>query len=272
MIPYRTQGIALIMVSFLTCLPAPAAETEVHVGKFSSADLTGWKEQTVFGSKKSTYTLVQDNGKTVLMGKSHDSASGLLYKIDIDPKIYPIIRWTWKIDHTIKKANERTKDGNDFAARLYVVFPRGFFSRMRAIEYVWGNVLHKGESMRSPYSKNAAVIAVDGGEELAGHWTVHRRNFAEDYRAAFGEEAPKAGAIVIMTDSDNTHESATGYYGDIALLPAAKKEEQKPKEPRQKEPAPKEQVPKEQVPKEQPNNNGSHSLPPAAPPPAQNQQ
>jgi hypothetical protein len=214
------------MVSILASLPALAAETELRIGKFSSADLTGWKEQTVFGSKKSTYAFVQDNGKTFLMGKSNDSASGLLYKIDIDPKTHPIVSWSWKIDHTVRKGNERTKDGHDFAARLYVVFPRGLFKwNWRLIEYVWGNVLRKGESIRNPYSKNAAMIAVDGGEEQAGQWTVHRRNFADDYRTAFGEEPPKAGAIAIMTDSDNTHESSTGYYGDITLLPVAKEEE-----------------------------------------------
>ncbi|WP_218043550.1 DUF3047 domain-containing protein [Oryzomonas japonica] len=271
--PYRTLYIAVIFV-FLTVFPALAAEPELRIGKFSSAELAGWKEQTVFGSKKSAYTFVQDNGKSVLMGKSHDSASGLLHKIDIDPKAYPIIKWSWKIDHTIKKGNERTKDGHDFAARLYVVFPRGFFSKTRAIEYVWGNVLRKGESIRNPYSKNVVMIAMDGGDELAGRWTSHRRNFAEDYRAAFGEEAPKVGAIAIMTDSDNTHESATGYYGDITVLPAPREEEQKPKEPKHKEQPAKEQPakPKEPLPKEQTNGNGSHPAPPAVLPPAQNQQ
>jgi len=239
MLSYRTLPITLIIVSFLAGLPAQAAEPELHVGKFSSADLTGWKEQTVFGSKKSTYSFVQDNGKTVLMGKSNDAASGLLYKIDIDPKNYPIVKWSWKIDHTVRKGNERTKNGHDFAARLYVVFPRGLFSKTRAIEYVWGNVLHKGESIHSPYSKNAAMIAVDSGDEQAGHWTVHRRNYADDYRTAFGEEAPKAGAIAIMTDSDNTHESSTGYYGDITLLSSAKEDEPKSSEPKHQDPPPK---------------------------------
>jgi len=247
------------MVSFLASLPAPAAEPELRIGKFSSADLTGWKEQTVFGSKKSTYAFVQDNGKTVLMGKSNDSASGLLYKVDIDPKTYPIVSWSWKIDHTIRKGNEKTKDGHDFAARLYVVFSRGLFSRTRAIEYVWGNVLRKGESARNPYSKNVVMIAVDSGDEQAGQWIIHSRNFADDYRTAFGEEAPKAGAIAIMTDSDNTHESSTGYYGDITLLPVAKDEEPKVKEPKAKES------------KLQTNNNGSHPSPAAASPPVQNQ-
>lgn len=244
MLHCRTISLAIAMAFLFTCLTATAAEPELRIGKFSSADLTGWQEQTVFGSKKSKYAFVQDNGKTVLMGKSSNAASGLLYKIDIDPKNYPIVSWSWKIDHTVRKGNERTKDGHDFAARLYVVFPRGLFSRTRAIEYVWGNVLRKGESIHSPYSKNAAMIAVDSGEEQAGQWTVHRRNFADDYRTAFGEEPPRAGAIAIMTDSDNTHESSTGYYGDITLLPVSREEEPKLKElPARTHPAkPKEQA------------------------------
>jgi len=261
---YRMILITVFMFSLLTALPAPAVEPELRIGKFSSADLKGWKEETVFGSKKSTYAFVQDNGKTVLMGKSNDSASGLMYKIDIDPKAYPIVKWSWKIDHTVKKGNERTKDGHDFAARMYVVFPRGLFSRTRLIEYVWGNVLRKGESIRSPHWNNAVMIAVDGGDEQAGHWTVHKRNFADDYRAAFGEEPPKAGAVAIMTDSDNTHESSTGYYGDITLLPAAKEEEPKQQEPPAKEPLPKEQPAKTHPlkPKEQANNGAPHPSPP----------
>ncbi len=244
---------------------AQPVEPEVHIARFSSKDLTGWKDQVIFGTKNSTiYSFIQDNGKTVLMGKGIDAASGLIRKIEIDPRVYPVITWSWKIDHTVKKGNERTKGGHDFSARLYVVFPRGLFSSTRAIEYVWGNVLHKGESIRSPYSNNMVMIAVDAGDELAGHWTSHKRNYAEDYRAAFGEEAPKLGAVAIMTDSDNTHESAVGYYGDISVLHAVRDDHQKPGEPPHKEPLPKEQ--QKQEPKEQPNGNGHSPPPPPAAP------
>jgi hypothetical protein len=214
----------IIAALALTLSSALSTESELQIAKFSSGDLSGWKEQTVFGSKKSTYGFVQDNGRSVLQGKSINAASGLLYKTSIDPRTHPVIAWSWKIDHTVKKGNERVKDGHDFAARLYVVFNRGFFSRTRAVEYVWGNVMNKGESIPNPYSKNVVMIAVDAGDELAGKWIAHRRNFAEDYRNAFGEEPPKVGAIAIMTDSDNTHESATGYYGDIVVLPASKED------------------------------------------------
>lgn len=230
-----------------------AAETETVIGRFSSGDLSGWKEQTIVGAGRSTYSFIQDQGRKVLQGKSSDSASGLLLKIDLDPKTTPVIKWSWKIDQTVKKGNDRIKDGHDFAARLYVIFPRGIFASHRAIEYIWGNILPKGEFLRSPYSKNAVMIAVDSGNELAGKWTFHRRNFYEDYRTAFGEEPPNVGAFAIMTDSDNTHESAVGYYGDISIITTASKiDESKQKESKQRESAPKDLPPKESRHKEPP--------------------
>jgi hypothetical protein len=89
--------------------------------------------------------------------------------------------------------------------------------------------MNKGEAISNPYSKYVIMIAADAGDELAGKWIFHKRNFAEDYRNVFGEEPPKVRAIAIMTDSDNTHESATGYYGDISVLPASKDDNQKAK-------------------------------------------
>jgi hypothetical protein len=256
----RSILLHICLLLLLSGSSAIASESEITIGKFSSNDLSGWKEQTIFGSGKSTYAFVQDTGRNVLQGKSSDAASGLLYKIDLDPKTSPIIKWSWKIEHTVKKGNEKTKEGHDFAARVYVVFPRGLFSSHRAIEYVWGNVLPKGDSIRSPYSKNAVMIAVDSGNDLAGKWTFHKRNFYEDYRIAFGEEPPRVGAIALMTDSDNTHETAVGYYGDISLVSiSAASEEQKHSTTKHKENPAKEALPKEQKIKEQ------QSAPPMVP-------
>jgi hypothetical protein len=60
------------------------------------------------------------------------------------------------------------------------------------------------------------MIAVESGPELAGQWVTVRRNVVDDYRKAFGEDPPQVGAIAIMTDTDNTGESATAWYGDIS--------------------------------------------------------
>jgi hypothetical protein len=44
---------------------------------------------------------------------------------------------------------------------------------------------------------------------------TEERNVLEDYRKAFGEDPPLINGVAIMTDTDNTGESAVAYYGDI---------------------------------------------------------
>lgn len=38
-----------------------------------------------------------------------------------------------------------------------------------------------------------------------------------DFRRAFGEEPPAVSAVAVATDTDNTGEKATAWYGDIVL-------------------------------------------------------
>lgn len=240
----------LLLILLLVCTQAEASDTELHLGRFSTKDLTGWKEQTLGLLKpKTRYSLSKDNDKEVLVAHSTKSASGKIYTLNLDPKEYQTLKWSWKIDHTIKKGDEKTKDGDDFAVRVYVLFPRGFFSKTRAICYVWANKLPKGEHVTSPFTPNIITVAVDSGEELAGRWTFHQRNIGEDYKNFFGEEPPRIGGVALMTDTDNTGESAVGYYGDISFVRSAKVNDSKPKDQKTKELPQKEPKPKDQTPK-----------------------
>jgi len=254
----------VLLFLILLCIytHAEASDTELHLGRFSSGDLTGWKEQTIGLLKpKTTYNLIKDNDKIVLVAHSIKSASGRIYTLNLDTKEYQTLKWSWKIDHTIRKGDEKTKAGDDFAVRVYVLFPRGFFSKTRAICYVWANKLPKGEHVASPFTPNIITVAVDSGEELAGQWTFHQRNIHEDYRRFFGEEPPRIGGVALMTDTDNTGESAFGYYGDISLVRSAKAIESKQKEQKAKEAPQKEPKLKEQQPPRGIKGNGEPSLP-----------
>ncbi len=93
---------------------------------------------------------------------------------------------------------------------------------MRAINYVWANKLPQGASAPSPYTSNAMIVAVDSGDGKAGQWVSEERNIVEDYRKLFGEDPPKLGAVAIMTDTDDTRDEVTAYYGDIFLESAKK--------------------------------------------------
>jgi hypothetical protein len=59
------------------------------------------------------------------------------------------------------------------------------------------------------------MIVVESGEIKLNQWVNEERNVYEDYKKAFGEESPMISGIAIMTDTDNTGESAVAYYGDI---------------------------------------------------------
>jgi len=56
---------------------------------------------------------------------------------------------------------------------------------------------------------------VESGVERVNQWVSEERNVYEDYKKAFGDEPPLISGVAIMTDTDNTGESATAYYGDI---------------------------------------------------------
>jgi hypothetical protein len=251
----------LVILSIFITGQTDASDSVFHLGTFSNSDLSGWKEQTIGLMKpKTIYNLKKENDRTVLVAHSTKSASGQMYRLNLDPKEYSILKWSWKIEHTIKKGDEKTKEGDDFPVRLCVFFPRGFFSKERAVCYVWANKLPKGEHSVSPFTKNIFTVAADSGDELAGRWTFHQQNIYEDYKVFFGEEPPRIGAVALMTDTDNTGESAVGYYGDITLVRApitteVKLKDHKTTETQQKEPKQKEQTGKGTK------NNGEPSVP-----------
>jgi hypothetical protein len=69
----------------------------------------------------------------------------------------------------------------------------------------------------NPYSVRAHMIVVESGAERVGEWQVERRNLLADYEKAFGEAPPRISGVAIMTDTDDTGESATAWFGDISF-------------------------------------------------------
>lgn len=205
-------GIALI--SLCTFIPAVDAE-EIAVSHFSTAGLSGWEPKKFKGITE--YRLVQENSRTVVKATSHAAASGLIKKLSFDPKKYRYLRWSWKVKQTIVGGDEQSKRGDDYAARIYIVFPGKYFWQMKAINYIWANKLQKGGSVSSPFAADSKMVAVESGSQKAGQWVTEEVDLLADYRRLFGENPQEAEAIAIMTDTDNTGSSAEAWYGDITL-------------------------------------------------------
>jgi hypothetical protein len=63
------------------------------------------------------------------------------------------------------------------------------------------------------------MIVMQSGRSRAGQWITETRDLAADFRAAFGDDPPDIVGVALATDTDNTGETATAWYGDIEFLP-----------------------------------------------------
>jgi hypothetical protein len=199
----------------LLAATSAAAPPQLVIDDFERGLSPEWTVKSFKG--ETVYRVVSDSGSRVLQGGSRAAASGLVRKLDLDPRTYPVLSWRWKVADTIPQGNEHMKAGDDYAARVYVIFPHWFFPKTRTLNYIWANHLPKGEFLPNAFTGNAMMVAVESGSEKAGQWLTERRNLVEDYRRAFGEEPPRIGAIAVMTDTDNTGAAAVGWYDDLVL-------------------------------------------------------
>ena len=71
--------------------------------------------------------------------------------------------------------------------------------------------------MPNPYTDRVKMIVIESGSDQAQQWLSEKRNILQDYRDIFGEDPPHISGVAIMTDSDNTGEAATAWYGDIVF-------------------------------------------------------
>lgn len=197
-----------------------------------------WKPLTFPKIDRHTSYTLEGNGKTFwIKAESRNAASALVREVRVNPKVHPILRWRWRVENVIQKGDERKKEGDDYAARVYVNFrydPEkaspwerakyalaygiyGHYPPKGALNYIWANKLERGQVVDSAYTSRSKMIAVESGPEKIGAWVTEERNIYRDYMSYFGEEPPDVIAIAIMTDTDNTGEEAVAYYADLSL-------------------------------------------------------
>ena len=217
----------------------------MKVGLFSAAKEgtefpEAWKPLTFKKIPKHTqYKLVRDDETIVVQAISQASASGLTKEVKINLEKYPIIQWRWKVENVIEGSDVKSKEGDDYAARIYITFQYdpsrvGFFKKAKykagrlllgdipigAINYIWESTSPKGTIIDNAFTSFVKMIVIESGEEKVGQWIHEERNLYEDYKKAFGEEPPLVNGVAIMTDTDNTGKAAKAYYGDIIFRKA----------------------------------------------------
>ncbi len=206
---------SLLLAAALLAAPA-GATSPLAVDDFEAGRKAAWQEKE-FRGRTEYRVVLEPGGNHALRAEARGAASGLVYEVAFDPREYPILAWRWKVENLVTASDPSRKVGDDYPARVYVVFPHWFPPKTRSLNYIWATGLPQGAQVPNPFFANAVMIAAQSGPALLGRWVEERRDLIADYRRAFGEDPPRAGAIAVMTDTDQTGETAVGWYDDLRL-------------------------------------------------------
>ncbi len=196
----------------------------------------GWMPQPLSKLKRDTrYTLLQEEGRTVLRATADRSASLYAAPVKKASGLPPFLSWRWKTDTLVPGADNRDKKREDAPLRVIVAFdgdkstlPETEQARFRrakklfgrdlpyaVLMYIWSEQVPAESVIPSAHTSQVKMLVVASGTEGLGTWRSVRRRVADDYRRAFGAGPGRVLAVAVMTDTDNTGTKATGWYADI---------------------------------------------------------
>lgn len=211
---HRYLKLAMAILLILPVLCSRAGALEIPVAVFSKGDVSGWEEKVFAGN--TVYRVAQAEGRNAMGAAADGAASGFFKKVSIDLRQTPYLHWSWLVRDVFHGNDERSKQGDDFPARVYVVVSGGvFFWRTRALNFVWSSHQAVGQAWPNPFTGNAIMVAVDAGTDHLGQWREHKIDVRQALRQHFGKDIASIDAVAIMTDADNHGGKAQAYYGDI---------------------------------------------------------
>ncbi len=211
----RQPVVATVLIA---CSLVAASPRTLPVGAASADGILAWQPEKFVGETR--YALDPDAGRPAVRADSSASASGLVREIDVDLEATPVLRWSWKIGNLLEGVDETVRSGDDYPARVYVVFSDGRWwdPRPLSLSYVWSSTQARGSSWPNAYTDRVVMVALRDATDAVGTWVEERRNVRDDIRRLFGEEVRTLRAVAIMTDTDDSGQRATAWYGDIAFV------------------------------------------------------
>ncbi len=219
---------------------APGDPARVQwVGRFDS-ELLPWQEiRLKSGLRPNAFRWVQWEGVKALEVNSQASMSLMARPIAVDLNATPVLCWRWRIDASLSRADMRLREGDDYAARVYVSFrlpPASLGLGLRAqlalaravwgqdlpdaaINYVWDNRQPVGTVRPNAYTDRTQMVVLRSGDAQAKRWVWERVDVRQDVLRLFGQGA-QAVQLAVTADTDNTQSSARAGFADLHFVAA----------------------------------------------------
>jgi Protein of unknown function (DUF3047) len=173
---------------------------------------SGWQLHEKTG--KADYKVVQDSGIPALRLRSEDTSFALQKAVDINPSLYPVLSWKWKVTKLPDGGDFRKSNADDQAAQIFLAF-----SNRKTIAYIWDTTAPAGavENASAVPFVSVKAIVVRSGSGDAGRWITETRNVWDDYKALYGDDPPVLAGIRIQINSQHTATSGESYFADLAF-------------------------------------------------------
>lgn len=214
--------IKILILILLNIYSKEVLSNSIETGQFFLKEdfnnLNNWEPLYFPKIKKySSYTIESNGNKKYLRAESNASASGLIYKREFNVYEFPIITWRWKVKNIYKNGNSKTREGDDYPVRVFIIFK---YLPYTCLSYVWANEKNEERIITCstcPYSEKSKVIPLECCFTNIGEWKTEEINVIKDYQDAFGNKPPPVANIAIMNDSDDTGESSVSYLDYIEI-------------------------------------------------------
>jgi len=213
----------VLLFSAIVCFNVSA---DINLTSLDNQAVLTWEAKEFSG--QSAYSVGEHKGRLALEALSNKSASGLVLKQRVDLTLTPWLSWSWLIENQLLSLDERSKNGDDFAARIYVVIDGGFrIWRTKSLSYVWSSNQDQDLVWDNAFAGSSVkMMSVQGRKSEVGKWYEEKRNVYQDLKKVFGDKGSEKAnrkayqyidVIAIMTDTDNSGKEARSYYGDISF-------------------------------------------------------
>ena len=205
-----------ILLTLLIITEALLAD-EIKIFDFTETELSKLEVRKVRGAdNKTSYTVGTNENGNFLKSVAENAASGLGKEIKIDLNKTPFINITWKIEKDLSGIKENTKEGHDFAARVFVIKKTGATPLSnRAINYVFSSNNEIGSNWPSPYTKKSIDNVLASTQKNLNEWITVKANVKDDFKRFHNLDVNELDGLAIMSDTDNSKMKSIAYFQNI---------------------------------------------------------
>ncbi|MBT9463059.1 DUF3047 domain-containing protein [Hydrogenophaga sp.] len=199
-----------------------------------------WVHRRYGNHRPTRYQSTVHEGRVAVHASSDAGNSTLRLRLPADGQPAPArLAFSWFVPALNEKADLRDQDIDDAVVRVIVTFdgdrdrlsmrdnmlselanlvtgePLPFATLM----YVWDHRYPVGSVIPNPHTQRIRKLVIDSGPGRLNQWVDHERDIEADYRLVFGELPGPVTAVGVMTDSNNTGERVSAWFGPLVLSP-----------------------------------------------------